>query len=184
MPRPASHPCIRVLAAALVIALASSFGAAQDLPDLDLAPHLDAAGLRADLADPIRAATAWLFEEDDDAITVWIWRVPGDPEPIGLFDAADWAPVPDVMPRDLGEAMAATVEFFGPFFDEADPSWSGRALALVGELAGIEQVLVSYSVFVGDGSVIYGVQVMDPFVDLVALEVLEGTWVQVSRLAE
>jgi hypothetical protein len=184
MSRPASHPFARALLATLTLALAATLALAQPLPDLALDPPVDEAMLRPDLAEAVRAATVWLFEEGDDAVEVWVWRVPGDPDPEGLFDHNPWADGGETMVRDLGETMRSTVDVFGAFFDETDPGWSERAQALAQQLTGVEQRQAVYTVIDGEGEVFYGVQVSDGFVDLRALAYLEGTWVQLTLLRE
>lgn len=168
-----------MLAAAVAVA---TLATAQTLPALDLDPAPSADLLRPDLAASARDATLWLFEEeDDDAMTVWVWRVPGDPDAATLFADNAWADEPDLMRRDLGEALRATVEVFGPFFEARAPGWSDRALALAQRLDGVEQTQRTFTVFMPDDTM-YGVQVSDRTVDLDALEVLEGTWVQVTLI--
>lgn len=177
------YRCIlRTLAAALVAAAA--FAVAQPLPGLELDPMPSVDALRPDLAETIRDATLWLFEEDEDAVSVWVWRVPGDPDPEGLFADNAWAEAPDLIVRDLGEAMRATVDVFGAFFEARDPGWSDRALALAERLAGVEERQTVYTVIADDGGAFYGVQISDRFIDLRALEALDGTWVQVTLLTD
>ena len=141
----------------MVVVACAAFAAAQPLPELDLDPAPSVDLLRPDLAEPVHAATNWLFELEDDAFVVWIWRVPGDPDPIGLFAHNAWADAPDLMVRDLGEAMGFTVEVYGEYFEAVAPGWSERALALAERLAGVEQRIEMYTVIADDSVSIYGV---------------------------
>lgn len=173
---------VLALVTSVVASAALALASAQSLPELAFEPPLTESMLRPDLAESVRAASVWLFEEDDEAIAVWVWRVPGDPAPFGLFDHLPWADAGAAVERDLGEAMLATVDVFGELFGADDATWSARASALAERLAGVDQTQVLYTHILDDGSAFYGVQITDSFVDLTSLELLEGTWVQVTRL--
>jgi len=181
---PRSSRRVSIALAVAVTAWCVAIAPAQSLPSLAFDPAPNPNLLRLDLAETVRGATLWLLEEDDDTVvTVWVWPTPGDPDPVGLFDGNPWAEGSELMRRDLGEAMRATVEFFGPYFEGVDPGWSERALALAERLGGTEQTVQMYTLIVGDDA-IYGVQISDAYIDIAALEVLDGTWVQVTLLQE
>ena len=163
-------------------AAALAFAFTQPLPELEFEPPLTEAMLRPDLAESVHAASAWLFEEEDAAL--WVWRVPGDPEPFGLFDHLPWTDAGAAVDSDLGAALLATVDVFAEHFDAHNATWSARASALAEQLTGVGQAQVLYAHILDDGVTFYGVLVTDSFLDLRSLELLEGTWVQVTRLRE
>ena len=116
--------------AVLVLSMLATSSAAdvEAFPPIDFDPPMSDDMLLHDLAHATRAASQWLLEVDEQSMTVWVWRAPDDPDPEDVF--ADNAWVGDatrgVTRRDLHETMLRNVEYYAPFFDQADPTWSYR----------------------------------------------------------
>jgi hypothetical protein len=182
------------LAIALIVgclALQSSFGSAgldeRALPPLDIDPPVTVDILLGDLAEGSRAASEWLLELEEGSLALWVWRVPCDPDVHAVFADNTWVATANVgrLTRDLGESMRRNVEYYAPFFDLVlDPSWSERARAFADTLSGVEQDFVGYSLVERGTDASITVEVTSHYIDLVRLEVLEGTFVQVSRLLD
>jgi len=159
----------------------------QALPPLDFDPPVTVEMLLGDLAEGSHAASEWFLELEEGSLALWVWRVPCDPDVHAVFADNTWVATANVgrSTRDLGESMGLNVEYYAPFFDLVlNSSWSARAHTFAETLTGVEQDFVGYSLIETGTDASITVEVTSHYIDLVRLEVLEGTYVQVSRLLD